>query len=121
MLKGMLSELWFGDTGVAIPTHVRNDNSTLVYQIGPVRKVAKAKRLDCCLESNREELGNDNWMIVVYIPGGVNTSDGLTKATSSANFGGVFLNGGSFVSLLKSKRLILRNDCPRPDAIVFTQ
>ena len=53
MLKGLLAELMFGNTGVAIPTYVRSDNSDAVYQVELVNTVANEKRLDGLLESNR--------------------------------------------------------------------
>ena len=33
MLKGRLSELTFGNMGLAIPTYARNDNSDALYQV----------------------------------------------------------------------------------------
>ena len=36
MLKGLLSELMFGNMGAVIPTYVRSDNSNAVYQVDSV-------------------------------------------------------------------------------------
>ena len=46
MLKGLLSELLFGNMGVGIPTYVRNDNSAVVYQADSAIAVTNAKRLN---------------------------------------------------------------------------
>ena len=37
------------------------------------------------LESNSEELDQNDWLIVGYIHGDMDTADGLTRAMSSAN------------------------------------
>ena len=85
MLKGLLSELLLGDIGVAIPTYVRNDNSTASYQVDAVSTVTNEKRLGGSPGSNRCELDKNSWSSVGYIPGDMNTSDGLTKTISSSN------------------------------------
>ena len=36
------------------------------------------------LESNREELEKNDWLSIWYIPGGINTSGGLTKSATWA-------------------------------------
>ena len=70
MLKGLLAELLFWDIGAGIPTYVRNDNSTAVYQVDSANAVTNEKRLNSFLESNRGELERDNWLSIGYIPGG---------------------------------------------------
>ena len=85
MLKGLLDELTFGNMVVEIPTYVRNDNSDASYHVDAVNTVTNEKRLNGFLESNREELGRNNWLIVGYNPGNINTSDGLAASLSSAN------------------------------------
>ena len=47
-------------------------------------------RLNGFLESNREELERDNWLSIGYIPGGLDTSGGLTKSMSIANLRRLF-------------------------------
>ena len=47
--------------------------------------VTNEKRLNGFLESNREELLLNPWLGVGYIPGGLNTSDSMTKSMSSVN------------------------------------
>ena len=98
MSKDLIAELLFGNIGVAIPTYVRNDNSTVAYQIDAVNAVTNEKRLNGFIESNSERLERNNWLIVGYIPGNLNTSGGLTKAMSRASFG-ILLNGNSFRSV----------------------
>ena len=46
MLKGLLAALLFANIGVAIPTYVRNDNSTVAYQVDSVNTVTNEKRLN---------------------------------------------------------------------------
>ena len=43
------------------------------------------KRLNGFLESNREGLLLNPWLGVGYIPGDLNTSDGMAKSMSSVN------------------------------------
>ena len=94
MLKGLLAELLFGSVGAEIPTYVRNDNSTAVYQVDSADTVTNAKRLNGFLQINRGGLERNKWLSVGYIPGGLNTSDGITKSMSSANSRRL-LNGNS--------------------------
>ena len=102
----MLDELLFANIGVEIPTYVRNDNSTAVYQVDSPNTVTNGERLNGFCESNREELERTKWLSVGYIPGGLNTSDGLTKDMYSANLGSL-LNGNSFriVTEIQRRRL----------------
>ena len=79
-----MGELLFGNIGVRIPTFARNDNPTVVYQVGSVNAVTNAKRLHNFPESNREELEKNNWCVIGYIPGEINVSDGLTKSMTGA-------------------------------------
>ena len=90
MLKGLVAELLFGNIGVEIPTYVRSDNSTVAYQVDPANAVTSEKRLAGFLESNRGGLERANCLSVGYIHGDVNTSDGLTDATDSANARSLF-------------------------------
>ena len=83
-LNGLLSELFFGNLRLEIPTYVHNDNSSVVYQVNAENIVANAKRVNGFLASNREELDRNNWPITRYIPGGLDTPDGLTKSNPSA-------------------------------------
>ena len=46
MLKGLLSELLLGNIGVAIPTYVRKDNPTVLYQVDSVNAVTNEQRLN---------------------------------------------------------------------------
>ena len=70
---------------MGIPTYVRIDNSDALYQVDTVYTMNGEKRLNVFLESNREGIEQNNWLRVGYIPGGVNTSDGITKILSSVN------------------------------------
>ena len=90
VLKCLLGELLFWYIVVAIPTDVRNDNSTVAYQVDPPNTVTNGKRLNGLLASKRGELHRNSSMDIDYIPVGLNTSDGLTKSTSIANLGGGF-------------------------------
>ena len=81
----MLAELLFGNVGCSINTYVRNDNSDAVYHMESMNTVTNEKRLNGFLESNREELLLNPWLGVGYIPGDLNTSDGMTKSMSSVN------------------------------------
>ena len=65
-----ISRIIIWDIGVAIPTYVRNDNSTVAYQVDSVSTVTNGKRLNGLVESNREELERNNWMSIGYIHGG---------------------------------------------------
>ena len=47
MLKGLLSELLVGNIGVEIPTYVRNDNCTIMYQVEPTKSVSNEKGWAC--------------------------------------------------------------------------
>ena len=85
MLIGLLAELLFGDIGVAIPTYVGNDNSDDVYQVDSSNTVTNEKRLNGFLESNMEYWEENRWLSVWYIPGDINTSEGLTKSLYIAN------------------------------------
>ena len=89
-VKGMLSELTFGDVGVEIHTYVRNDNSDALRQVDSVNVATSGKRSNGFLESNREEIEQKDWSIVGNIHGYMNTADGLTKAMSSANMRNLF-------------------------------
>ena len=51
-IKGLMAELLFGDIGLKMPTFVRIDNSTAVYQVDPRNTVTNEKRLNNFLESN---------------------------------------------------------------------
>ena len=52
-----ISRIIIYDIGVSIPTYVRNDNSTVAYQVDSDSTVTNAKRLYGFLGGNREELG----------------------------------------------------------------
>ena len=82
-IKEMLAELLFGNVGCSINTYVRNDNSDAVYHMGSMNTVTNEKRLNGFLESNMEELLLNPWLGVGYIPGGLDTFDGLAKSMSS--------------------------------------
>ena len=94
-LEGLLSELFLGNLRLEIPTYVRNDNSTVSYQVNASNIVANAKRVNGFLASNREELDRNNWPIMRYIPGGLGTSDGLTKSKPIAILRSLFKWGYS--------------------------
>ena len=74
---------------------MRNDNSTVVYQVGSVNTVTNEKRLNNFLESNREGLENTERLSIGYIPGWINTSDGLIKSTTGVKLRRL-LNGNIF-------------------------
>ena len=84
-IKEMLAELLFGNVGCSINTYVRNDNSDAVYHMASMNTVTHEKRLDGFLGSNRGELLLNPWLGVCYIPGDLNTSDGMAKSMSSVN------------------------------------
>ena len=42
-MKGLFSELIFGNMAVSIPTYVRNDNSAAAYQVGTLNAVTNGK------------------------------------------------------------------------------
>ena len=88
------------------------------YQIDSVNTVTNEKRLNGFLERNRAELERNDWLVVGYIPGNLNTPDGLTKAISSASLRSL-INGNTLRSLLKFKRLKLGNDYPHQNTILF--
>ena len=69
MLNGVLSELLFGNVGVEIPTYLRSDNSTVLYQVDSVNIITNGWRLNGFLERNREELEQSNWLGICYIQG----------------------------------------------------
>ena len=48
VLKGLLAELLFGNIGVEIPTYVRNDNRTIIYQVETTKSVSNAKGWAVC-------------------------------------------------------------------------
>ena len=83
MLKGLLAELFFGDIDIEIPTYVRNDYSDDAYQVDSANTSTSEKRTNGILERDREELEKNQWLSDGYIPGDINTSDGLTKSLSS--------------------------------------
>ena len=85
MLKGPLSELTFGNMGVEIRTYARGDKPDVTYQVDSVNTATNGERLNGSLESNLAELGENNCLIVGYIHGDINTSDGLTKSLSISN------------------------------------
>ena len=89
MLYVLLSELMFGNMGVEIPEYVRIDNPDALSQVDSVNTATNEKRPDGFLEINSEELEKTNWLSVGFIPGDINTSNGLTKSLSSANMGGL--------------------------------
>ena len=82
---GLLAELKFGNMGAEMPTYYRNDNSDAVCQADSVNTSPGGKRLNGFLESNREALEQNEWLIVGYIPGGINATDGWAKIISSVD------------------------------------
>ena len=74
---------------------MRNDNSAVVYQVDSANAVTDEKRLSNFSGSNRGELENTDWLSIGYIPGRINTSDGLTKSKSCAKLRRL-LNGNIF-------------------------
>ena len=74
---------------------MRNDNSNDVYQVDSSNTAASEKRLNGFLERDSGELSKNQWLSVGYIPGDINTSDGITKSLSSVNFGNL-LDGNIF-------------------------
>ena len=117
-LKCLLSELLFGNIGAAIPTYVRNVNSTVAYQVDSSGTVTNGERLNGFIESNREELERNNSHIVGYFPGGLNTSDGLTKAMSIDSLRSLF-NKNSFRIVTEIQKGEIRRNCPCRNTILF--
>ena len=61
------------------------------------------------LESNREELEQNDWLIVGYIPVDMNTSVGITRAMSSANIRNLLTrNNPRIVAECKKKEIMRR-------------
>ena len=102
-LKGLLTELLFGNIGVAIPTYVRSNNSTVVHQIDSAGAVTNAKRLNRFLESDREEIEQNDRRIIGYIPGGLNTAGELANAKPSKILR-MLLNGNIFQTVAESQK-----------------
>ena len=73
----------FGNMGAEIPTYARSDNSDALYQVDAVNTMTNEKRVTGFLESNGEEVDRNSRLGVRYIPGDINTSDGITKSLSS--------------------------------------
>ena len=71
MLKCLLSELTLGNIGAEIPTYVRNDNSGALYLVDTRNTAISGKRPNGILESNREAIYRNNWLILGYITGDV--------------------------------------------------
>ena len=122
MLKGLIAGILFGNLWVEIPTYVRNDNSEVVYQAHSINTVTNAKRLNNFLESNRG-FENTERLSIGYIPGGMNTTDGLTKSATGVKLrrlinGNIFPNSnrnakGKLGSGYQPKNIILRIQKPR--------
>ena len=114
MLKGLLSELTSGYMGLEIPPYARNDNSDASYHVDSAHTVTNEKRLNGLLgsngllESNIEEAEQNNWLVVGYIPGGINTSDGLSKSLSSVDTANLLACDISRISAEQKKKGISR-------------
>ena len=114
MLKILLSELTFANIGVSIPTYVRSDNSDAVRQVDSVNTATNGKRLNGFLESNRGgELEKNGLLSVGYIPGVMDTSDGLTKSMSSANMRNL-LTRNTMRIVTEEKKKEIRKKMPAP-------
>ena len=61
-------------------------------------------------------LDQNSWLSVGYIPGDMNTSDGLTKAMSSANMRNL-LTRNTFRIVTEWKKQEIRKRCPRINTI----
>ena len=72
----MLSELLFGN---AI---IRNDNSNVVEHLHAINAVARERRSDGFLESNREEAETNPWLALSHITGPLNIPDDMAKTTT---------------------------------------
>ena len=73
--------------------------------------VANEKRLNGFLESNREELLLNPWLGVGYIPGDLNTSDGMTKSMTSVNLRNL-LAGNTFQIVTEEMKDKIRKKLP---------
>ena len=95
---------------------MRNDNPTAEYQVDSPNAVTSEKRLNFFLERNRSELERNGWVSVGYIHGDLNTSGGLTKATSSASSGSL-LNGNKFRIVTEFRKTEIRKKITRVGTI----
>ena len=117
MLKFRLAELLFGDIGVEIPTYVRNDNSTASYQVDSPNTVTRENALMAFWEA----IG---WIIEKqlaergYIPGGLDTSDGLTKAMSSSSLRSLS-DGNSYRIVTEIQKDEIRRKLPASKHYIF--
>ena len=73
--------------------------------------VANEKRLNGFLESNRGELLLNPWLGVGYIPGDLNTSDGMTKSMASVNLRNL-LAGNTFQIVTEEMEDKIRKKLP---------
>ena len=65
-----------------IGTGIRRDNSSVAEHVHPISSVTEGRRLNGLLESNREELGNNAWLDLSHIMGGLGISDEMANATT---------------------------------------
>ena len=87
---------------MGVPTYVRTDNADAAYQVDSANSATDEKRLNGLLERNRGELGKNEWLVVVYIPGDINTSDGLSKSLYTVNLGNLL--GGNTLRIVTEER-----------------
>ena len=92
----MLAELFFGNVGCSDNSYVRGDNSDAAYQMDSMNTVTREVMLNGFLEGNRGGGGiNESIVRVGFIPGELNTPDGMTKSMTCVNLGSL-LTGGYF-------------------------
>ena len=59
--KSMLEELLVGYDNVDIEKRIRHDNSIFVEKVRPIYSITKERRSNGVLESNREDMGKNQW------------------------------------------------------------
>ena len=69
---------------MGIPTYVRYDNPDAAYLAESANSTTHEKRLTGVLESNMG-IGKNEWLGAWYIPGNIDTSDGLAGGLASVN------------------------------------
>ena len=66
-LKSTLSEFLFGNGSIEIETRIRNDNSSDVEHVHPIKSVTQERRLNGTRERNREEYGTKPRLALSHI------------------------------------------------------
>ena len=69
-LKSLLERLLFGCANFDISTRIRNGNSSFIEHARSINSITAERRLNGFLESNREEIGINEWSALSHIHGG---------------------------------------------------